>query len=259
MSSFCDHVIGVDINPRAVEFSRFNSVLNGIANVTFMESDLFNSLRGQEFDLIVFNSPTNKEGDDYRDLLESGEPLLARFFSNLGNHLRPDGYCQVNLAMNDYTESRFVDRLATWIRAGERDLRALTMVCKRHKNDDGGTWKRGWATFWRGSSFLSEVDWPYHLLTATPSPLELSQLVLRLLENHELLNSQRHLPQLTWSEGLCCILPWKQTLGLWDVPLAQVPDEVALLASTKPLSFSGAKHLDIWIGLCLQKGLLGVL
>jgi len=258
MSSFCEHVIGVDINPRAIEFSRFNAALNGIANVAFMESDLFNSVRGQEFDLIAFNSPTNREGCQYRDLLESGESLLARFFSDLANHLTPEGYGQVNLAMNDYQESAFTERLTTWIRAGERDLRAVTMVCKREKRIDAGIWKRGWATLCRGKPFLSEVDWPYHLITSTPSPLELSQLVLRLLENHEMLNSRRHLPQLTWSEGLCCVLPGKQTIGLWNVPLAEVSDEIALLSSTSPLSFPAAKHLDFWIELYLRKGLLGV-
>jgi methylase of polypeptide subunit release factors len=259
MSSFCEHVTGVDINPRAIEFSRFNSALNGIRNVTFIEGDLFDCVRGQQFDLIVFNSPTNEEGFHYRDLLESGEPLLARFFSDLGDHLAPDGYGQINLAMNDYSESSFVDRLASWIRAGESNLRAVTMVCKQYKRDDGGIWKRGWATFCRGSFFWLEVDWPYHLLSATPQPLELSELVLRLLENHDLLDSRRHVAQLTWSEGLCCLLTEKQTLGLWNVPLVQVPDEIALLSSTtRPISFPMAKHLDVWIELCLRKGLLGL-
>jgi SAM-dependent methyltransferase len=185
MSAFCEQVIGVDINPRAVEFSRLNAALNGIGNAAFMESDLFNSVRGEEFDLIVFNSPTNMEEDHYRDLLESGEPLLARFFSELGSHLTPDGYCQINLAMNDYRESRFVDRLATWIKAGAKELCAVAMICKRQEWDDGRTWKRGWATFYHGGSCFWEVDWPYHLLTpARPSCQKLSQLVLRLLENH---------------------------------------------------------------------------
>src|SRR6185436_9584118 len=111
MASFCDQVLGIDINNRAIEVSRFNADLNGTLNVTFIESDLFQGVQGA-FDLIVFNSPTNKEREQYRDLLECGEPLLARFFCDVGKHLTLTGYCQVNLAMNDYPQSLFVDRMS---------------------------------------------------------------------------------------------------------------------------------------------------
>jgi methylase of polypeptide subunit release factors len=254
MSSFCEQVTGLDLNPRAIEISGFNAQLNGIVNVTFMESDLFNSVHEQKFELIVFNSPTNKEGGEYRDLLETGEPLLVRFFSSLGKHLEARGYCQINLAMNDYPQSRFVDRLASWIKAGENDLSAIIMVCEYDNQDDGRIWKRGWATFRLGRRILSEVEWPYRSLPPTSSPVELSQLVLQLFENHELLNSQNQIPQLTWSDGLCCILPGRGMLGLWGVPLARVPGDI-LLGPEASLSFFENRD---WIDLCLRKGLLGV-
>lgn len=259
MSSFCEQVIGVDISPRAIALSRFNSALNGVRNVTFIESDLFDSVRGQQFDLIVFNSPTDEEGYEFVDLLECGEQLLAKFFADIGDHLKPNGYCQINFAMNDYADSRFSDRLATWINAKKQDLRWVTMVRKRHQREKGGMWKRGWATFCRGSYFSSEVGWPYYLLADSSSPRELSQLILRLLENHELLNFRKDITQLTWSEGLCCIPPGRQTVGLWDAPLAQIPEDILLLLGSKlPLSFPTGSRLDFWIELCLRKGLLRV-
>ena len=259
MSSFCEQVIGVDINPRAIEFSRFNSALNGVRNVAFIESELFDSVRGQQFDLIVFNSPTDEEGYEYLDLLECGEQLLAKFFTDLGDHLTPAGFCQISIAMNDYADSRFSDRLETWIRANKHDLRWLTMVRKRRNREDGGIWKRGWATFCRGSYFSAEVEWPYHLLAAAASPRDLSQLVLRLLKNHELLNLAAHLDQLIWSEGVRRIPPGSHTLGLWDVPLAEVPEELLfLLDSNESLSFPTGSRLDSWIEVCIRKGLLRV-
>jgi methylase of polypeptide subunit release factors len=257
LSSFCEQVIGIDINPRAIEVSRFNSALNGVKNVTIVESDLFSALWEQQFDHVVFNSPTNEEGNCYRDLLEAGEPLLTRFFTNLASHLTPRGYCQINLAMNDYKESYFGDRLGTWIGADRNDLWWVAMVCQRRQLENDHVWKRAWATFCRGSCSSAEVDWPYKLLPMTVHPDDLSVVVLRLLENHELLNSGNQLTHLTWSDGVRYSAQ-NSTLSLWDVPLVQdLPKE--LLSSfrhNESLAFPTRRDLDFWIEQCLRKGLL---
>jgi methylase of polypeptide subunit release factors len=194
MASFCEHVLGVDVNARAIEVSHFNAELNGIKNVTFIKGDLFESIEDQ-FDLIVFNSPTNKEGNQYRDLLECGEPLLARFFSDVGKHLTYTGYCQVNLAMNDYPDSPFLERLSNWIRMKGGAFRALIMICKRVANESGNTWKRGWATFWHGGLSFEEIDWPYHLLSQDMRATDLSEFILRLIEHNENFPSRKRIPQ----------------------------------------------------------------
>jgi hypothetical protein len=258
LSSFCKQVIGVDINPRALEVSRFNLALNDVNNVTIKESDLFNALAGRRFDCIVFNSPTYTEGYCYRSLLGAGEPLLARFFTNLANHLTPEGYCQINLAMNDYEDSRFSDRLSTWIAAGEHDLCSVTMVCERLQLENSQIWKRGWATLFQGRHFSSEVDWPYELLPAALSPKVGSELVSHLLENHKALNFEKQLPHLTWSGAVCCVPPESKTLCLWDIPLIEeVPEELLLsLRHNESLSFPSGLDLDYWIEQCVRKGLL---
>lgn len=46
----------VDINPEAVACAKSNAALNGISNATFIESDLFENVRGK-FDVIIFNPP----------------------------------------------------------------------------------------------------------------------------------------------------------------------------------------------------------
>lgn len=55
-SDHCESVVGADINPRAVEFARFNSALNGISNTEFVLSDLFNSIEAT-CDLLLANPP----------------------------------------------------------------------------------------------------------------------------------------------------------------------------------------------------------
>lgn len=259
MSSFCEQVIGVDINPRAIEVSRFNSAVNGVKNVMLVESDLFSALAGQQFDHVVFSSPTNEEGDCYRDLLEAGEPLLTRFFAHLPNHLTPKGHCQINFAMNDYEGSYFWDRLGTWIGAGKNDLWWLAMVCQRRKLENNRVWKRAWTTFCRGSCSSAEVDWPYKLLPVTVNLEDISVVVLRLLENHELLNSGTPLTHLTWSKGVR-YSPEHKALCLWEVPLVEEPPEELLMSfrHNESLSFPGSSDLDFWIERCVRKGLLQV-
>ena len=55
--SHSERVLAMDVNPRALDFARFNARLNGISNVEFIEGDLFGSLEGEKFDLVVSNPP----------------------------------------------------------------------------------------------------------------------------------------------------------------------------------------------------------
>jgi len=52
-------VIGVDINPKAINFARFNTVLNNLDDkVKFKLGNLFVSVAKERFDLIIWNGPT---------------------------------------------------------------------------------------------------------------------------------------------------------------------------------------------------------
>lgn len=90
-------VLGVDVNPRAVETARENARLNGIDNVRFMVSDLFNNIGvDARFDLIVFNPPYLPV--DERDPLggawsggEGGLGVVGRFISYAPQYLKGDG------------------------------------------------------------------------------------------------------------------------------------------------------------------------
>lgn len=154
-------VLGIDVNPRAVALSQLNAALNGFSNVSFVEGDMFEPAPGG-YSRIVFNSPTNEEGMEFRDLLEAGEPILERFFSEVPGKLEPGGVVEVNLAMNDYPGDLFRDRLSGWLRLPETGLRVSILVSQRKTTDDGGEWKRGWLVISPGPAGLVEIDWPYH-------------------------------------------------------------------------------------------------
>ena len=62
LASVCESVIGVDISGDAVAAARRNAALNEIANVEFMEANVFDVLRemetaGERFDAIVLDPP----------------------------------------------------------------------------------------------------------------------------------------------------------------------------------------------------------
>ena len=60
-------VVCADISPEAISLGRYNAQLNGIQNVTFIESDLFTGLADMQFDLILTNPPYISE-DEYATL-----------------------------------------------------------------------------------------------------------------------------------------------------------------------------------------------
>ncbi|MDO8339803.1 MAG: methyltransferase [Candidatus Burarchaeum sp.] len=91
-------VLGVDVNPLAVENARFNSELNG-SGCKFSESNLFTELESK-FDLIIFNPPylptgageavpghINKAWDGGSD----GREVIDRFLADAPDFLSPTG------------------------------------------------------------------------------------------------------------------------------------------------------------------------
>ncbi len=52
-------VIVSDINPKAVNYAKFNAILNGVENkMEFKVGNLFSPVKGMKFDLIIWNGPT---------------------------------------------------------------------------------------------------------------------------------------------------------------------------------------------------------
>ena len=111
-------VVATDINPRALEFARFNAALNGIDNIEFIEGDMFAAVEGRTFDLILSNmtlSASLAAGRPYGDHLLDGDESLKQFIQAAPSYLNEGGYAQimgnwVQLNGESWT-SRLSDRL----------------------------------------------------------------------------------------------------------------------------------------------------
>ena len=86
--------IGVDVNPIAVQNSRFNATRHRIKNVQFFESDLFYSVNGK-FDVIVCNPPYSDHpaGDAIEKMFwDEHNEMKKRFFKEVSQYLKPKGH-----------------------------------------------------------------------------------------------------------------------------------------------------------------------
>jgi carbamoyltransferase len=92
-SRYAKEVVGVDINPRAIRFARFNAQLNGVCNTQFHLGNLYEAVSGS-FDTILANPPfvpSPNEQCRFRDGGVDGEEILARIISESAKNLTPHG------------------------------------------------------------------------------------------------------------------------------------------------------------------------
>jgi HemK-related putative methylase len=95
----CERVVAVDINPRALEFARFNGALNGANNIDFVLGDLFDSV-DSTFDLILANPPYLPDqsavaGDNFWSGGIAGSDILRRIVEQLPTRLEYDGAAHI--------------------------------------------------------------------------------------------------------------------------------------------------------------------
>ncbi len=95
MARKAKRVLGVDVNPKALELAKKNALLNGIRNVEFRLSDLFENVSGR-FDVIAFNAPyLPGEQEEVIDLAlvggERGREIIDRFIREVPDYLTEKG------------------------------------------------------------------------------------------------------------------------------------------------------------------------
>jgi release factor glutamine methyltransferase len=93
----CD-VVAVDINPSAVRCTRINALLNNV-EIDAREGDLFASVQGERFDVVLFNPPYYRgvPGSALDHAWRSPD-LIERFSANLAAHLTERGYALLVLS-----------------------------------------------------------------------------------------------------------------------------------------------------------------
>ncbi|MHA6481164.1 class I SAM-dependent methyltransferase [Paenibacillus sp. strain BS8-2] len=68
----------IDINGRAIELAKENAALNGISNVKIMQSDLYESVTDEEYDVILTNPPIRAGKAVVHQIFEEGHTLLKK-------------------------------------------------------------------------------------------------------------------------------------------------------------------------------------
>ena len=98
-------VIGIDINPYAVECAKINAELNEIDSkkLSFKTSDLFRNI-DEKFDVILFNAPYLPTSDEEKlekylnyafDGGKDGREVLDKFLDDITNYLNENGTVQI--------------------------------------------------------------------------------------------------------------------------------------------------------------------
>ena len=94
-------VIVTDINPKAINYAKFNAILNGVdKKMDFRVGDLFSAVKGTKFDLIIWNGPTvavpetPKKYPVYSYGGMDGAEFTRKFIDEAFNHLKPKGRLQ---------------------------------------------------------------------------------------------------------------------------------------------------------------------
>ncbi len=97
-STHSKKVMGIDINPRAINFSTFNVLFNNISNCTFLCGDLYEPVKEEKFDLILSNPPyeiSPYKTNLFQDGGKDGFKILKKIIEGIGAHLTKNGFCQI--------------------------------------------------------------------------------------------------------------------------------------------------------------------
>jgi len=117
-SEFSERVVGVDLNPRSVNFGRFNALLNQVENVRFLRGNLYNPVKDEKFDRIFANPPfvpSPKQSLYFRDGKQSGEAILEKIIAGIPKHLEDNSYAQVVSLLVFKKDEKYVDKIRQWL------------------------------------------------------------------------------------------------------------------------------------------------
>ena len=125
----CQQVVGGDVNPRALAFANFNAALNGLENVSFMQSDLLEAFDGT-FDLLTANPPyapdySASAGDNFWSGGPNGTELLSRIVRYLPERLDDDGVAHIVALYPNPPGTTIKHQFDVWLDGNVRDWEVL--------------------------------------------------------------------------------------------------------------------------------------
>lgn len=116
------HAWAADITERSTRFAEFNARLNGIGNVTALQGDLYEPVRGLTFDRIVAHPPYVPATETkmvFRDGGEDGEEVVRRILGELPAYLEVGGRFYLTCVATDRKDAPLEQRIREMV--GERE------------------------------------------------------------------------------------------------------------------------------------------
>ena len=117
-SRYSERVVATDLTPRAVQFAKFNLMLNGVDNVEVLQGDCFSPVSGRRFDLILSNPPffiTPQAAYAFCDNSMELDGLCRRLVREAPAHLEEDGYLEMLCEWAQVSGQPWEDRIAEWL------------------------------------------------------------------------------------------------------------------------------------------------
>ena len=107
-----------DVTERATRYARFNAELNGLANLSAVQGDLYEPVRGLTFDRIVAHPPYIASPEQtmiYRDGGPDGEQFTRALLAGLPEFLEAGGRFYMTCVATDRTNEPLEDRVRQMI------------------------------------------------------------------------------------------------------------------------------------------------
>ena len=127
------HVVATDRSARAVGVALFNLELNGIDNVEVREGDLFDPVKGDQYDLIVSNPPfviSPERSYLFRDGGMEADEFCRTVVRGASRHLADGGFCQLLANWAHVAGEDWRERLAGWAEGTGCDMWVLQREVK---------------------------------------------------------------------------------------------------------------------------------
>jgi methylase of polypeptide subunit release factors len=184
-----EHVVGTDVNGRALRFAAFNARLNGFDNVELREGSLFEPVEGETFDLVVSNPPYVISPETeyvYRDSGLPGDSFCEGLIQTVPRYLDEGGLAHVLVEWAHEAEEPWAAPLRRWVEGSGCD--ALLFHYTSHDRSLGIE-RIGWGAIVLrkrsgASNWISEQKIP-NVEAMSPA----SDQVERLLAGRDLLES----------------------------------------------------------------------
>jgi methylase of polypeptide subunit release factors len=128
---FAGRAWSADITERSTIYAQFNCRLNGVANVTPVQGDLYAPLDGMLFDAIVAHPPyvpVLRPKFVYHDGGQDGEQLMRRIVNQLPEYLRPGGLFYMLATGHDRQGEPLENRVRGWLGEAQSEFDVALVV-----------------------------------------------------------------------------------------------------------------------------------